>query len=206
MAKVSQKGSKAITAMKWALVIGLAMVLFGVGVWKGGSVPLPQQQSILGSLQTAGAVVFGIVGAWVAIIYPKTYDWALSKPIAIARAREQFFRACTLPMKMSCAVFLLSIIAWPIVSVLGASGVMVDAAVLGASGVMVDAASASEGLASRVIFGVILVLVEVQALAILWSLRPTLDAEYILATSIDLRERGQLPLSSESTVADGKNE
>ncbi len=167
----------------WSLV-ALALALFAIGVWKGENVPLSQQQSILGSLQTAGAVVFGIVGAWVAIIYPKTYDWTLSKSLEIAKARERFFRSCTLPMKMSCAVFLLSIIIWPVVSVLGAGGL------LGA-----DSASAppSQGMVPRIIFGMILVLVEIQALAILWSLRPTLDAEDILARSLNLRESGTLP-------------
>ncbi|QPS09651.1 hypothetical protein I6G66_06415 [Delftia acidovorans] len=52
-----------------ALLIALALVL--TGAWYGRNVPFSKQWPLFEALRTTAAIIFAVVGAWLAIIYPE---------------------------------------------------------------------------------------------------------------------------------------
>lgn len=45
--------------------------LIGVGFWYGRFVPFAQQSPLFEALRTTASIIFAVVGAWMAIIYPE---------------------------------------------------------------------------------------------------------------------------------------
>lgn len=52
-----------------ALVV--ALVLVALGAWFGRHVPFAEQWPLYEALRTTAAIIFAIIGAWLAIIYPE---------------------------------------------------------------------------------------------------------------------------------------
>lgn len=48
----------------------IALVLVAAGVWYGRFVPFAEQWPLFEALRTTAAIIFAVVGAWLAIIYP----------------------------------------------------------------------------------------------------------------------------------------
>lgn len=48
----------------------LALALVGAGAWYGRFVPFTEQWPLFEALRTTAAIIFAVVGAWLAIIYP----------------------------------------------------------------------------------------------------------------------------------------
>ncbi|EQB2067009.1 hypothetical protein ACYEVR_001146 [Yersinia enterocolitica] len=56
--------------MKWFIIVCL-IGLIGVGFWYGRFVPFAQQSPLFEALRTTASIIFAVVGAWMAIIYPE---------------------------------------------------------------------------------------------------------------------------------------
>ncbi|EAA5455488.1 hypothetical protein A7G53_00820 [Salmonella enterica] len=52
-------------------VIVFLIGLIGVGFWYGRYVPFAQQSPLFEALRTTASIIFAVVGAWMAIIYPE---------------------------------------------------------------------------------------------------------------------------------------
>jgi hypothetical protein len=49
----------------------LAILLIGTGAWFGQKVPVAEQWPMFEALRTTAAIIFAVIGAWMAIIYPE---------------------------------------------------------------------------------------------------------------------------------------
>lgn len=159
-----------------ACVVALSVL---VGYSHGPSVSLSQQVSILANLSAVGAVIFGIVGAWVAILYPRTYEQSLDDelPNEIAEGRVAFFLKCLAPMKISCAIFIVSLFSLPAVA-----GFVVPEP---SNGVQ------ESSFVRQCFFGVCILLTALQVYAMIQSLLPMLDSKDSLLETISRRKRGE---------------
>ena len=56
--------------LRW-LAWGFAFLAVAAGGWLGRSVPFSEQWPMFEGLRTTAAIIFGVIGAWLAIIYPE---------------------------------------------------------------------------------------------------------------------------------------
>jgi hypothetical protein len=49
----------------------IAILLVGTGTWFGQNVPVAEQWPMFEALRTTAAIIFAVIGAWMAIIYPE---------------------------------------------------------------------------------------------------------------------------------------
>lgn len=54
-----------------AIIAVVAAILIGAGAWFGRSVPVAEQWPMFEALRTTAAIIFAVIGAWMAIIYPE---------------------------------------------------------------------------------------------------------------------------------------
>lgn len=135
----------------------------------GRGISMTVQKEILSNLQTVGAVIFGIVGAWIAIIYPRTVEAIAAEELKLARKKETFLRSVMLPLKISAFVFIFALVLLPVVIVL----------------VAVDVDSAS--IRSCVFISLVCCTV-LQVLSVVLSLRPVFDAQDLMADKLADRD------------------
>lgn len=61
--------------------IGLvALCLIGAGGWFGRHVPVAEQWPMFEALRTTAAIIFAVIGAWMAIIYPEKLKLSFRQP------------------------------------------------------------------------------------------------------------------------------
>lgn len=84
----------------------------------GATLSLAGLKDLVVSLQTVGAVIFGIVGAWVAIIYPRTIEAIELENLKVARKKGEFLNSVMRPLVVSAIVFIFSLLLLPTVAVL----------------------------------------------------------------------------------------
>jgi hypothetical protein len=134
----------------------------------GESVPMNSQKELAINLQTVGAVIFGIVGVWIAIIYPRTIEAIAAEHLEVAKKKGDFLRSVMRPLKISAGIFIASLILLPISVVLEANGL--------------------DGFTARSSFFLSLsVITALEVIAIILSLRPVWDAEDIMADKLSDR-------------------
>ncbi len=96
------------TALNTALIFSIATIVTGSIIF-GKSVSIQQQITILSSLREIAAIIFGVMGAWVAIIYPKAlkniYDLK-SNPDEILQGTYRLFK----PIRWSTVIVAISLI------------------------------------------------------------------------------------------------
>lgn len=61
-----------------ALLIAIALVV--VGAWYGRNIPFSKQWPLFEALRTTAAIIFAVVGAWLAIIYPERLKLSYRAP------------------------------------------------------------------------------------------------------------------------------
>lgn len=49
----------------------LAIILVAAGAWLGQKVPVAEQWPMFEALRTTAAIIFAVIGAWMAIVYPE---------------------------------------------------------------------------------------------------------------------------------------
>ncbi|MFZ5723408.1 MAG: hypothetical protein ACOY33_07070 [Pseudomonadota bacterium] len=86
-----------------ALVIIPAIVCFGIG----GNVPLPKLEALYSGLQGVAAVVFGVMGAWLALVYPDALD-SLYKEQSLDRNQPAVNRVEKLVSAMAVSTIVLA--------------------------------------------------------------------------------------------------
>lgn len=100
------------------LYVGATVVAAVLGALLGDKIDYSVQRELMSNLQSVGAVVFGIIGAWVAIIFPhaqKEVDGVGSSD-RVATAKS-YHRLLT-PLVISCILFLVLLICMPVFAVL----------------------------------------------------------------------------------------
>jgi len=61
------------------LAISLLLVIIGSSLWLGGGIPFSEQMPIYDGLRTTSAIIFAVMGAWIALLYPSTLSKAFGK-------------------------------------------------------------------------------------------------------------------------------
>ena len=56
------------------------MVAVGAGGWLGQKIPFAEQWPMFEALRTTAAIIFAVIGAWLAIIYPERLKVSLRSP------------------------------------------------------------------------------------------------------------------------------
>lgn len=68
----------AIKVLCWTI----CLTLIGLGGWFGREVPFAEQWPMFEALRTTAAIIFAVVGAWLAIIYPERLKLSFHVPDA----------------------------------------------------------------------------------------------------------------------------
>lgn len=55
---------------KWLLPITVTLGFGAVGAWFGRTVPFAEQWPLYDALRTTASIVFGVMGAWLSLLYP----------------------------------------------------------------------------------------------------------------------------------------
>lgn len=98
-----------------ALVLAIALIIFG-GRY-GHKVDAVAQGDLYGSLSTMSGIVFGVIGAWIAIVYPEALRHVLDKSRSDEDEHVSVVRKLLVPMMCSTLVLGILLIGAPIVSV-----------------------------------------------------------------------------------------
>lgn len=85
------------------LVVLLTIFLYAIAMVCGGDVPMSDQKLVYDCLLTISSIVFGVMGAWIAIVYPQGLQEILARrepdKHVYASAKRTF-----VPMKISTAI------------------------------------------------------------------------------------------------------
>lgn len=98
------------------IFILLAIVSVAISYVLGGGISYSEQWPLYESLRTTAAIVFGVMGAWIAIIYPQTLiKVTTSRDVDVNSVEYQRVRKLMMPMVCStailCAVLIVGIFA-----------------------------------------------------------------------------------------------
>jgi len=96
------------------LLLVVVFILSAVAGWFGRGLPFSQQWSYFDSLRTTASIVFGVMGAWITILYPK----ALESVLSIGRGssdsgHDERIQALLLPVKLSTFVIAVVLLIGP---------------------------------------------------------------------------------------------
>ncbi|MBA1184512.1 hypothetical protein G7000_05465 [Pseudomonas stutzeri] len=85
------------------------------GVWLGRAVPFEQQWPLFEALRTTAAIIFAVIGAWIAIIYPERLKLSFaenkSPEVKIDNGLGKLFSPIVHSSAILCLVLLIGIIA-----------------------------------------------------------------------------------------------
>lgn len=89
----------------------LILVIFNVIIsyFFGSGVDLAEQKEAIGSLQTISAVIFGVMGAWIAIVYPDSLSQILKWSNKEVDKDVEAVKKILLPIKYATTVLLYSL-------------------------------------------------------------------------------------------------
>ena len=92
------------------IAVALSYFLFGLGK----KIPLESQEALLEGLRNTSAIIFGVLGAWLALIYPETMQVLMKKHTAINSAREirikRLFAAVAYSAIILCLIMIMATI------------------------------------------------------------------------------------------------
>lgn len=64
---------------RWVKIVGFlgSIALVGLAVWRGSAVPFKDQWPLYEALRNTAAIIFAVIGAWLAIVYPERLKMSL---------------------------------------------------------------------------------------------------------------------------------
>ena len=98
------------------LALSCAVVLVAVGAWLGRHVPVAEQWPMFEALRTTAAIIFAVIGAWMAIIYPERLRLSFRPPASGNEADEsptgwgQLFSPVVHSTLILCTVLVLGVV------------------------------------------------------------------------------------------------
>lgn len=102
-----------------AILVVAVLILSAIAGWFGRGLPFSQQWGYFDSLRTTASIVFGVMGVWISILYPK----ALESVLNIGRGSvdsgyDARIHALLLPVKLSTFVIAVVLLVGPFALVL----------------------------------------------------------------------------------------
>lgn len=91
--------------MKWKLLAWvLVLILVPAAAWFGRVVPFAEQWPMFEALRTTAAIIFAVIGAWMAIIYPERLKLSLRDPSQADKASATGLGKLFTPVVNSTAI------------------------------------------------------------------------------------------------------
>lgn len=113
-----------MNALKVAAWIA-AIFLIGLGGWFGRVVPFSEQWPMFEALRTTASIIFAVIGAWLAIIYPErlrlSFHDAKAKPKSSANGSGELFTPVVNSTYILCIILLIGAVA-PVLKKYGLPG------------------------------------------------------------------------------------
>lgn len=88
----------------------LAVVVAFVAFFPGQKIAISDQWPLYEALRTTAAIVFGIMGAWLALLYPRSLERLLDRSSNYADSEQQKFSKFLAPLVSSTAVLALVLV------------------------------------------------------------------------------------------------
>lgn len=64
----------------WIIIVSLALTICGASFYYGQEIPFEKQWPLFEALRTTASIIFAVVGAWLAIIYPERLKFSFGRP------------------------------------------------------------------------------------------------------------------------------
>jgi uncharacterized membrane protein (DUF441 family) len=77
--------------MRIIKVLILCIVLLG-GLWIGNAIPVSDQREMMETLRTIASIVFGVIGAWIALVYPRALEELLKRDGTVTSEEDNIKR------------------------------------------------------------------------------------------------------------------
>lgn len=87
-----------------AFVIISAVALLAAAVWFGARIPFAQQWPLFEALRTTAAIIFAVVGAWLAIVYPERLKISMGRGSGGASEITESFSSLFTPVANSTVI------------------------------------------------------------------------------------------------------
>lgn len=89
-----------------ALISSMALVL--LSAWRGSSVPFHEQWPLYEALRNTAAIIFAVIGAWLAIVYPERLKVSLRGGVSAPDKPENASRVVALMTPVVHSTFILA--------------------------------------------------------------------------------------------------
>lgn len=109
-------------------VIGIAAA--GAGYWWGRAVPFAEQWPVYDGLRQTASIVFGITGAWAAIVYPGTLQTIVKRRGTATKEEEGSVNHLLTPLLLSMTVVALVMTAGFVAPLVRRAGLLSDYALI----------------------------------------------------------------------------
>jgi len=96
--------------------VGLTALLLGGAMWYGRWIPFAQQWPLFEALRTTAAIIFAVVGAWLAIVYPDRLRLSLGESKKAGEESGERFRRLFTPIAHSTMILGIVLVAGIIVT------------------------------------------------------------------------------------------
>ncbi len=107
------------------LIILIAVVVVGGGGWLGQKVPFAVQWPMFEALRTTAAIIFAVIGAWMAIIYPERLKLSFKDPSATTPGKADAAGELFTPVINSTSILVIVLgigVVAPLVKTIGLPG------------------------------------------------------------------------------------
>lgn len=175
-------------ALRWFLAVPFFAALIGFGLWHGALVKAEQQGSLFEGLRTTAAIIFGVMGAWIAIVYPESLKRILDPRTDDEAKHAVLVRQLLTPILFSTAILAVVLVGAPIASVVQKFNFYQQ----------------HEDLFLRLSFATLLLLTALEFWAVLLSLVPIGVAEATTSGGAQ-RKAGRRSVLSQTSVAEQRS-
>jgi hypothetical protein len=117
--------------MKWKLLAWvLILILVPSAAWFGRVVPFAEQWPMFEALRTTAAIIFAVIGAWMAIIYPERLKLSLREPTQVDKGGATGLGKLFTPVVNSTAILCIILVLGATVPVLRRHALPCDVSML----------------------------------------------------------------------------
>lgn len=160
-------------ALGWPSILTLGVLLAIAGVMHGERIDWTTQEKLYEGLRNTAAIIFGVMGAWIAIVYPRSLSHLLQRNDEPSEKDVRRVKMLLLPMLVSTIILATMLLGAPLMALLQKLDYFMD----------------RQGILRRVSFSALLVLTLVQFWALLYTLVPLGMAEGDVSNAGEQKDR-----------------
>ncbi len=88
----------------------ISLVVAGLAFPLGMSIPIAAQWPLYEALRTTAAIIFGVMGAWLAILYPRSLEKLIDRSTAQGESEHRKFSKILTPLILSTVVLIVVLV------------------------------------------------------------------------------------------------